>query len=67
VNDSWFKSKLIRFIVGYWIVVIILVYSLEWVGRHEVAIGMAVMIIGSAIALWIGLRLIAWWRNRSYW
>lgn len=67
MNDSWFKSKLTKFLIGYWVVVIVLVYSFEWIGRHQAAIGMAVLVIFSAIGLWITLRLIAWWRNRTSW
>ena len=67
MNESWFKSKLTKFVIGYWIVVIVLVYSLEWIGRHQVAIGMAVFIILTAIGLWVALRMLAWWRNSRYW
>jgi hypothetical protein len=53
--------------VGYWVAVIVLVYSLEWVGSHQAEIGVAVLIILSAVALWVAIRLFAWWRNRTYW
>lgn len=67
MNESWFKSKLIKFMVIYWAVIIMLVYAVEWTGRHEAALTVLFTIAGISIVLFVVLRLASWWRGRNPW
>jgi len=61
------KSKLIRFMVIYWAVIILLTYTAEWLGRHGPALGKVFAVFGIGIVLYVVARLVARHRRRSGW
>lgn len=60
---KWLQSRVITFMVIYWGAIILLTYSLEWVGRHQPAFGIAGLLVGSAVLAALVVRR----RHRRYW
>lgn len=60
---KWLRSKLVTFMVVYWGAIIVLTYTLEWVGRHAPAFTVASLIVAVGMVGWLVVR----WRRRQYW
>lgn len=67
MNESWFKSKPLRFMAVYWGVIIMLTYTAEWADRHSAGLGIALKLVLLTAAAWLVLRVIALRRNRQRW
>lgn len=66
-QGSWVKSKLVRFMFIYWAVIVVLTYSVEWLGRHGPAIQVVFSVFGVGILLYVALRVAAWRRRNRMW
>lgn len=66
-QQPWYSSKVVKVFVGYWAVIIALTYLVEWIGRHEAALGVVMLMLLVGIVGYVLLRLIAGHRARRFW
>ena len=65
--QSWFRSKVVRFMFMYWAVIILLTYAVEWLGRHGPALHVAFTLFVIGILVYGVLRIASWRRRNRMW